>query len=319
MWVSTSSRMALMPMGSLTPSWPSTVKSRGRTWSTSRLEGMVTARATSVARSTSSRLTSRWGPLTATAPRELRLSIWLPPTPTKAASRRIPDSRSAASTEERMDATVCSMLLTTPLRRPLAGTMPLPMTLMAPSRVTSPTSTTTLLVPTSSATRTASISTAPLPIIRLLRHGVPRGPVRRSIPVRPIVADAERPCRDGSGSVRRVGAPRGAPARQPRHDPSVAAGRWVRRGRRVGDGVPGRNVPQRSAETASVAPTTLPSRSRSSAPRHWTWGGIRSAGSRVRRVMAEHGAPASGHSRTYPTRRPRRASARAPRCRAAPA
>ena len=39
----------------------------------------------------------------------------------------------------------------------------------APSRVTSPTSATTLLVPTSSATRTASISTAPLPIRRPIR------------------------------------------------------------------------------------------------------------------------------------------------------
>ena len=62
MCVSTSRRTALMPRGSLTPSWPSTVKSRGRTWSTSRLDGMVTARATSVARSMSSRLTSPMGP-----------------------------------------------------------------------------------------------------------------------------------------------------------------------------------------------------------------------------------------------------------------
>ena len=56
MWVVTSRRMALMPSGSLTPSWPSTVKSRGSTCRTSRLEGMVTARATSVARSMSSRV-----------------------------------------------------------------------------------------------------------------------------------------------------------------------------------------------------------------------------------------------------------------------
>src|SRR4029078_9329592 len=45
------------------------------------------------------------------------------------------------------------------------GTTPLPMTLTTPSLPTSPTSATTLLVPTSSATRTASICTAPLPVI----------------------------------------------------------------------------------------------------------------------------------------------------------
>ena len=60
MWVSTSSRSALIPSGSLTPSWPSTVKPRRSTWRTSRLDGIETARATSMARLTSSRVTSRW-------------------------------------------------------------------------------------------------------------------------------------------------------------------------------------------------------------------------------------------------------------------
>ncbi len=49
-------------------------------------DGMLTARATSVARSTSSRVTSLRGPLTATAPREFWLSTWSPPTLTKADS-----------------------------------------------------------------------------------------------------------------------------------------------------------------------------------------------------------------------------------------
>ena len=70
MCVSTSRRIALIPSGSLTPSWPSTMKPRGRTWRTSRFEGIETARATSVARLMSSRVTSRVWPLTATAPRE---------------------------------------------------------------------------------------------------------------------------------------------------------------------------------------------------------------------------------------------------------
>ena len=50
--------------------------------------GMLTARATSVARSTSSRETSRRAPLTATAPREFCDSTWLPPTATMADSMR---------------------------------------------------------------------------------------------------------------------------------------------------------------------------------------------------------------------------------------
>ncbi len=59
MCVSTSRRSALIPSGSLTPSWPSTLKPRRSTWSTSRLDGIGTARATSIARLMSSRLTSR--------------------------------------------------------------------------------------------------------------------------------------------------------------------------------------------------------------------------------------------------------------------
>ena len=40
MWVSTSRRSALIPSGSLTPSWPSTLKPRRSTWRTSRLDGI---------------------------------------------------------------------------------------------------------------------------------------------------------------------------------------------------------------------------------------------------------------------------------------
>ena len=55
MWTSTSSRSALIPSGSLTPSWPSTLKPRRSTWRTSWFDGIETARATSIARLTSSR------------------------------------------------------------------------------------------------------------------------------------------------------------------------------------------------------------------------------------------------------------------------
>ena len=76
MCVSTSSRIALIPSGSLTPSWPSTMKPRGRTCSTSRFDGIDTARATSVARLTSSRVTSRVWPLHRDrAARVLRLDV----------------------------------------------------------------------------------------------------------------------------------------------------------------------------------------------------------------------------------------------------
>src|SRR6476661_4357686 len=51
------------------------------------------------------------------------------------------------------------MLMTTPFLRPDAGTVPWPMIVIRPSRLTSPMSAQTLLVPTSMPTRTASRST----------------------------------------------------------------------------------------------------------------------------------------------------------------
>ena len=159
MCVSTSSRSALMPSGSLTPSWPSTVNPRRSTWSTSRLDGMDTARATSIARSMSARVTSRWCAVTATWPVELRLSTCGPPTPTKARSIFQPDSRSARSTASAMLRTVWSMLTIAPFLRPVDGTVPWPMIVRRPSRLTSPMSATTFDVPTSMPTRTASRST----------------------------------------------------------------------------------------------------------------------------------------------------------------
>ncbi len=54
------------------------------TCSVSRLDGVWTALAASVARATSSRPTSRLWPETATTPRLFWLEMWLPPTLTKA-------------------------------------------------------------------------------------------------------------------------------------------------------------------------------------------------------------------------------------------
>ena len=159
MWTSTSRRSALIPSGSFTPSWPSTVKPRRSTWRTTSFDGIETARATSTARLTSSRLTSLRGPLTATWPGEFRLWTCCPPTDTNARSIFQPDRRSARSTDSAIERTVWSMLTTTPFFSPDELTVPWPMIVIRPSRLTSPISVQTLDVPTSIATRTASLST----------------------------------------------------------------------------------------------------------------------------------------------------------------
>ena len=98
--------------------------------------------------------------MTATWPVELRLSTCWPPTPTKARSIFQPESRSARSTASAIERTVWSMLTTTPFLRPEAGTVPWPMIVRRPSRLTSPMSAQTFDVPTSMPTRTASRSTS---------------------------------------------------------------------------------------------------------------------------------------------------------------
>ena len=62
------------------------------------MDGIDTARATSIERLTSSWVTSRRGPATATWPGELRPSTCWPPTLTKARSIFQPEWRSAFST-----------------------------------------------------------------------------------------------------------------------------------------------------------------------------------------------------------------------------
>ena len=160
MWVSTSSRSALIPSGSLTPSWPSTMKPRAldvEHFAVRRdrdgpgdLDGAVDVLAGDLAGG---------GAVTATWPREFRHSTCWPPTPTKARSIFQPDSRSACSTASGDRADVWSMLTTTPFFSPADGTVPLPMIVSRPSRLTSPMSAQTLVVPTSMPTRTASRST----------------------------------------------------------------------------------------------------------------------------------------------------------------
>jgi hypothetical protein len=75
--------------------------------------------------------------VTATWPRELRLSTCWPPTPTKAGRS---SSRQPLGALDRVaiERTVWSMLMTTPFLRPEAGTVPWPMIVSRPSRLTSP-------------------------------------------------------------------------------------------------------------------------------------------------------------------------------------
>src|SRR5258708_6865923 len=124
------------------------------TWRISRVFGIDTARAASIARRVSSRPTSRWCPDTATMPREFCELMWFPEIPTNADRTLNPDRRSAASTAAATDCTVRSMSITTPLRSPSDGAWPKPMTSMPPLRETSPMRTQTFVVPTSMETRT---------------------------------------------------------------------------------------------------------------------------------------------------------------------
>src|SRR4051812_30058501 len=77
--------------------------------------------------------------------------MWLPATPAYTVLISTPAMVCAASTASRIERTVHSMLLTTPLRRPRHGTLPTPKIVM-PSASTSPTTAVTFVVPRSSPT-----------------------------------------------------------------------------------------------------------------------------------------------------------------------
>src|SRR5918996_4575957 len=112
--------------------------------------GMLTARAVSRARSTSSVLTSR--SFTATMPVELKLRMWLPAIPTNAEAILQSAMSSASSSARWIAATVASMVTTTPFFRPLDSWLPMPSMARVPSGSTSPTRHATLEVPMSRAT-----------------------------------------------------------------------------------------------------------------------------------------------------------------------
>ena len=143
----TSRRIALMPSGSRTSSWPSTMNSCGMVWRICWSVGMLTARAVSTTRSTSIWLISL--SLMANMPCELKLLMWLPAMPVYT-SRILQSAISSASSSARwMALTVASMLTTTPRRRPRDGLVPMPMISSSPSSLISATMQTILEVPMS--------------------------------------------------------------------------------------------------------------------------------------------------------------------------
>jgi hypothetical protein len=81
MWTSASRRTPDMLIGSLIPSWSSTMNSCGMTWMISRSIGIATAFAASITRSTSAAEISLSFRETAITPRELIERMWSPAIP----------------------------------------------------------------------------------------------------------------------------------------------------------------------------------------------------------------------------------------------
>src|SRR5688572_27800950 len=126
MWTSASRRTPDMLIGSLIPSWSSTMNSCGMTWMISRSMGMATAFAASMTRSTSACEISLSLRETAITPRELIDRMWSPAIPAWTPLTWTPAMRSASSTARAIEATVFSRSTTTPRRSPSDGLMPTP-------------------------------------------------------------------------------------------------------------------------------------------------------------------------------------------------
>src|SRR3954468_24155674 len=158
MWTLSSSRTPDMPIGSRTSSWPSMMNSWRSTCRICWSVGMLTARAVSIARSTSSPVTSR--SLIATIPVELKLRMWLPAMPTNAELILQSAISSASSSARWIAATVASMFTTTPFFRPFDSWPPMPRISREPSARSSATRHATFEVPMSSATMRSLLSLA---------------------------------------------------------------------------------------------------------------------------------------------------------------
>src|SRR5262245_18626908 len=169
----TSRRTPDMPIGSRTSSCPSMMNSWRNTCRICWSVGMLTARAVSIARSTSSALTSR--SLIATIPVELKLRMWLPAMPTKAELILQSAMSSASSSARWIAATVASMFTTTPFFRPFDSWPPMPRISSEPSARNCATRHATFEVPMSSATMRSLLSLA------IGSAGEPRHPQREAV------------------------------------------------------------------------------------------------------------------------------------------
>ena len=154
-----SSRMPLMPMGSLT-SCPSMMNSCGSTSSRRWSVEMLMALAVSITRATSAGMTSR--SLMATMPLLLMPRIWLPVIPVYTRAMRQSAMSSASFRACWMLCTVASMLTTTPRLRPLLGATPRPASFKLPPCWTSATTTMIFAVPMSRPTTMSLYSLAML-------------------------------------------------------------------------------------------------------------------------------------------------------------
>jgi hypothetical protein len=154
----TSRRTPDMPIGSRTSSCPSMMNSWRSTCRICWSVGMLTARAVSIALSTSGAETSR--SLIATMPVELKLRMWLPAMPTKAAPILRSAISSASSRARWMAPTVASMFTTTPFLSPFDSWPPMPRISSAASGPSSATRQATLEVPMSRATMRFLLSLA---------------------------------------------------------------------------------------------------------------------------------------------------------------
>ena len=153
----TSSRAPVMPIGAPMPSCSSTTKSCGSTCRISRPVGSATALAASIARRTSSRVISRFLPATAITPRLLKPLTCGPDSARWTESISMPAISSASSIAFLIESTAASRLTTTPRLMPRDSATPMPTTSRLLSSMPSPTTQTTVDVPTSSPTMYRSL------------------------------------------------------------------------------------------------------------------------------------------------------------------
>jgi len=149
-----SSRTPDIPMGSATPSCPSTMNSWGSTCRISRSAGIATWRVSSRSRVTS--VLSISPPATVMTPRLWKLWMWSPAIPTITECVSNPAARSASEIARFTASTVLSMFTTTPRFSPSDGATPTPRTWIRSSSSALATTAQILVVPMSTPTTTRS-------------------------------------------------------------------------------------------------------------------------------------------------------------------